>query len=192
MSVLADLANTPEAWSARAEQETTSWAASGQTEDGQRERHEAVLAAVAPRAGDRLLDFGCGTGAFAELLPPDVKYLGCDWAAGMVARARREHPSRAFAVAPPATRFDLVVCIGPFNLPDGWSKQRTFHTIRHLWDTTGCRTLAASLYSGRDENCLIYTGGELDDLGRQLTYDSSVTRIRHNDLLLVAHRSPRP
>lgn len=189
MSVLADLANTPEAWTARADREETSWAASGQTEQGQRDRHEAVLAAIAPRDGDRLLDFGCGTGAFAELLPDGVDYLGCDWAPGMITRARREHPSRTFAVEPPASHFDVVVCIGPFNLPDRWSKQRTFHTIRHLWDTTGCRVLAASLYSGRDENCLIYSDAEVDAVGRQLSHHREVTRIRHNDLLLVARRS---
>jgi len=177
--------NSPEAWSLRAHAFADPAEACGWSRASQRERFAFVLDALAPKPGERLLDYGCGTGALADLLPSDVDYLGFDWATGMVTRAAREHPGRTFTTFRPAGRFDLVACVGVFNLPGNWSKQHTFHTLRHLWDTTGCRALAASLYAGEDENCLSYTEDELDACGRTLAWDSRVVRIRHNDLLLV-------
>jgi hypothetical protein len=180
--------NTPEAWSERAERAATSHEAAGWTFDGQQERLAAVVRALSPQPCDSLLDWGCGTGALSELLPAGVFYVGYDAAEGMVVRAGREHPNRRFQSFWPAHHFDLVACVGPFNLADRWSKQHTFHTIRHLWDTTGCRALGASLYAGDDPNCLSYTPDELDTLGRHLGYDTFVARIRHNDLLFAARR----
>lgn len=179
--------NSPAAWSDRAAAacplDAVGWTAAGQAD-----RFAAVLSRVDICAGDRLLDFGSGTGAFADLLPASVDYLGYDWAPGMVERATRDHPGRAFTSDWPAGRFDAVVAIGPFNLPG--SKQQTWHTIRHLWDTTGCRTLAVSLYAGDDDRCLSYTEVEAERAGGELGYGALVERHRHNDLLLVARRGP--
>lgn len=186
MTVIEAPVNTPEAWSARAEGHLHSWAAAGWTKAGQRERFALVLDALTPKSGDRLLDFGCGTGALTDLLPSGVDYVGFDWAAGMIKRAAREHPGRSFSTYEPTGKFDLVAIVGTFNLPG--SKQDTFHMLRHLWDKTGCRTLAASLYAGDDPNCLSYTAQDLEEVGRQLSWDNRVLRIRHNDLLLVARR----
>lgn len=190
MSVIEAPVNTPEAWSVRAATIDDSWAACGWSQEGQRERFEAVLWALDPKPGESLLDFGCGTGDLCELLADSVYYVGFDSAPGMIERARVEHGAdeRLFLIEHPARLFDLVACVGPFNLPDGWSKQMTWHTLRHLWDTTGCRTLAVSLYAGDDECCLQYTEVEARVCGRQLGYDVTVERIRMNDLLMVARR----
>ena len=148
------------------------------------------MRALDPKPGERLLDWACGTGSLSELVSSEVGYYGFDWAPGMVARAKRDHPGRYFSQHAPSRyeRFDVVACVGPFNLPDGWSKQRTWHTFRHLWDTTGCRALAVSLYSGSDPRCLIYTEAEVEACARDLTWDYEVTRHRANDLLMVARR----
>lgn len=179
--------NSPAAWSARAAAASTHEAV-GWTPEGQAERFAAVLKSLTLRTDDRLLDFGCGTGAFSDVLPETVAYVGFDWSEGMIGRARADHPGRRFTRDFPGGKFDHVVCIGPFNLPDGWSKQHTWHTIRHLWDTTGCRTLVASLYSGLDKRCLVYTKHELERCGLDLGVDVKVRLHRHNDLLLVARR----
>lgn len=181
------VANSPAAWSARAAA-ACPLEAVGWTESGQADRFAAVLAHLDLQAGDRVLDYGCGLGAFADWLPDNIGYVGFDWSDGMVARAAAERPARAFTSGFPALKFSHVVAVGCFNLPDGWSKQQTFHLLRHLWDTTGCRTLAASLYAGEDDRCLQYTEQELERLGRDLGYGATVTRHRHNDLLLVARR----
>lgn len=179
--------NTPAAWSERAVLPDP-WEACGWSENGQRARHEAVVAALDPQKGDRLLDWGCGTGELSELLAADVEYVGYDWAEGMVIRAVRAHPGRWFQTWQPTGVIDLVACVGCFNLPDGWSKQHTWHTIRHLWDTTACRAIAVSLYSGSDERCLRYRADEVEAVGRQLSHRAFVAEIRFNDLLLVARR----
>jgi len=185
-----DLRNTPDAWSSRALTCETSLEAVGWTAASQLARFQAVLDALEPRAGDRLLDYGCGTGALTEHLPEGVTYLGYDWAKGMVARARAEHAEHAFTDHGPLGQYDLVALIGPFNLPGNWSKQHTWHTLRHLWDTTGCRRLALSLYAGNDERCLQYTEHEVASHGASLSYYARLERWRHNDLLLTVSREP--
>jgi len=182
--------NTPEAWSERARSITLPWLACGWSEEGQWDRHTGIVDELDPQPGERLLDFGCGTGELCEIVLDDVDYVGFDPSVGMVTRARRDHQgtSRAFTAVHPTGRFDLVACVGCFNLADGWSKERTWHTIRHLWDTTGCRALAASLYAGTDERCLRYTEDELAQVGRQLSHDVRVEQLRVNDLMLVARR----
>lgn len=182
------LENSPVSWTERAASpcrlEAVGW-----TQEGQEERFAAVLKHLRPSgaARERVLDFGCGTGALYECVPIGCMYVGYDWSGGMVFRARREHPDAdLFTSAWPPGRFECVAAIGTFNLPG--SKQHTFHTLRHLWDTARCRVLVASLYAGTDDRCLIYTEKELEHLGRELSHDVTVERHRPNDLLLVARR----
>ena len=49
-----------------------------------------VIAQLGPplEAGDMLLDLACGDAAFADFLPPGVRYLGVDASESMVAAAR--------------------------------------------------------------------------------------------------------
>ena len=89
----------------------------------------------------------------------------------------------------PPHRFDLIACIGPFNLADHWSKQKTWHIIRWLWDNTGCRSIAVCLYSGDDKSCLRYDEEEIARCGRDLAATSRwVYEALPNDLTLVVER----
>jgi len=187
MTVIPRPVNTPAAWSLRADQMADTWAACGWSHQGQKERHAAVIRALGAVPGDRLLDWGCGTGDLSSWLSGDVEYVGYDSSTGMVIRAAREHPGRIFQSWWPTGVFDLVACVGPFNLPTPGGKQDTWHTLRHLWDTTCCRTLVVSLYSGDDPNCLSYDGAECAKAGA-LMGRVSVDQIRHNDLLVTVRR----
>jgi SAM-dependent methyltransferase len=59
----------------------------------------------------RLLEVGCGSGYYSEvlatLLPDGVQYTGIDYSDAMIARARAHYPSTAFEVAD-ATRLPYV------------------------------------------------------------------------------------
>jgi SAM-dependent methyltransferase len=79
------------------------------------------LLAVCPlRAGDRVLDVACGSGAVvgraAAAVGPDGLAVGLDLSAGMLALARRDHPSprlcRGDAADQPFAEgaFDVVLC----------------------------------------------------------------------------------
>lgn len=182
------LGNTPHGWSEQATAAATSWEAAGWSRSGQSERFHVILDAVAARPGESLLDYGCGTGAFSALLDPAVEYTGYDWSEGMVARAKRDHPGRRFQTWQPTTPFDVVVAIGPFNLPNRWSKQRTWQALRGLWDRAG-RALAVSLYAGDDERCLIYTVEECERFAFGESFYARVDRWRRNDILILLEKS---
>lgn len=180
--------NTPAAWSTRAATIEAGHEVCGWSPSGQAERHSAAVDALQPRPGETLLDFGCGTGSLADTLPDDVKYLGYDWAPGMIDRAKREHPGRRFQTWEPDQNIDLVACIGPFNLTHHWSKDMTWATLRRLWDKTE-RALFASLYAGDDQHCLRYTLEECERYAAGEALYRSVARWRHNDILILLERA---
>lgn len=182
----ATLVNSPAAWSARAAA-ASPLDAVGWTEEGQTARFAAVLSALAPRDGESLLDYGCGTGALSELVPAGVEYCGVDWADGMVARAKKDHPGAKFRNTRPKRPVDVIACVGPFNLPGNWSKAETWATLRALWQDCR-RSLAVSLYAGADERCLRYEPGQLLSFAQSVAPLWRVERHRHNDLLLVLSR----
>ena len=180
--------NTPDAWSTRAATiddpcEVVRWSPQGQAA-----RFAEILRVLRPRPGETLLDYGCGLGALSDLLPDDVGYLGFDWSPGMVRRARRERPGREFTTFLPFHPFNLIAVVGTFNLADRWTKDRTWSIIRHLWLTTGCRSLAASLYAGEDPDCLSYTVEECNRFVIKTSSVGQVRRWRDNDILLEIGR----
>lgn len=179
-----EMVNTPEAWSERASL-ASSWDAAGWTRDGQRDRFDAVAAHLAETGS--LLDFGCGTGAFSDWCFPQVAYHGYDWAPGMLDRARREHPGKVFVDSIDGLEFDMVVAIGPFNLPG--SVMRTKVDLQRLWASTRS-LLAVSLYRGGDERCLSYTLDDCADIVDLCRAGSFLVdgSYRANDLLLVMWR----
>lgn len=187
MGVLAETENTPAAWSARAAA-AEPWEAAGWSRESQQARFAAVAHAVNAQPLERLLDFGCGTGGYTAHVPERVSYVGYDFSPGMVARATRDHPGFWFTADWPGGGLDIVIAAGCFNLPGNWSKSHTWHTLRHLWDTTGCSTLAVSLYAGDDDRCLIYDEQEVHDRLLGESYLGTVTRWRPNDLLAVLQR----
>lgn len=184
--ILTSTENTPEAWSERA-QHPDSWTACGWTQDGQLDRLDAALDELDPQPGERLLDWGSGTGALSDLVAPGVGYVGFDSAMGMVDRARREHPTRVFQSWEPRGEFDLVACIGPFNLPHKWSREMTWYTLRRLFERT-TRMLVASLYAGDDTACLGYTEHECSRFARGQSCYSRAYKWRHNDVMVVLER----
>jgi hypothetical protein len=190
--VIAAPVNTPEAWTERAIEFPEPWTACGWSFESQGVRFDRVIDALDPRSGEWLLDWGCGCGDLSLYVELDIGYYGFDWSPGMVARAAGEHgrENRRFKTyEPPAGHhFDVVAAIGPFNLLQGWSKERTGHTLRRLWDTTTCRALAVCLYAGTDANCITYNEAECEALGRQLGFHATVERILPNDLMLVVRR----
>lgn len=178
--------NTPASWSERAASpcplEAVGWSS-----HGQQDRFAAVLQALQPTAGESLLDFGCGTGALARRLPAGVEYLGYDWAAGMIARAQADYPESRFEAFLPAGAFDTVAAIGPFNLPDNWSKAETWATLRRLFDRCR-RALAVCLYSGDDPDCIRYQPHEVASVCDSTASRWRLERHRPNDLLAVMWR----
>ena len=106
------MANTPISWTERAETFETPWQACGWSRQSQKERFERTLAALEPKAGETLLDFGCGTGELTNYLPAKVNYVGVDWAPGMLRRARQEHPKFTFQDVIPEGFVNLSVAAG--------------------------------------------------------------------------------
>jgi ubiquinone/menaquinone biosynthesis C-methylase UbiE len=80
------------------------------------------------QAGDRVLDLGCGEGAFTgEIAQAGARVIGADVASAALDRARRRHP---------ALRFELVPFDGPLPFADGsfelvWANE----VIEHIADT---------------------------------------------------------
>ena len=180
--------NTPASWSRRADEERSSHEAAGWSERGQTQRFLAVLRHLNLRAGQSLLDFGCGTGRLAAFLPAGVGYYGYDSAPGMLLRARREHRGGTYL---PTLRsdwiFDHIVCIGPFNLPG--SREETWETLDRLWCDHKPETLVASLYDGADDRCLTYDASWVLALARSLSPKYLIDRsYLLNDVLMVVRR----
>lgn len=59
-----------------------------------RSRTLLVAEHIRPRAGDRILDIGCGTGTLLEYLPESVEYVGFDASAEYIDAARRRFGGR--------------------------------------------------------------------------------------------------
>lgn len=83
-----------------------------------RSKRTFVAEFARPRAGDRVLELGCGTGALLALMPAGVDYLGVDLDERYVEAARARYGGRAeFVHADAATyrpdrEFDLAVAYG--------------------------------------------------------------------------------
>lgn len=180
--------NTPQAWSDRAVTARTSHEAALWSEKGQRDRMVAVIKALDPQPGERLLDFGCGTGRLVEFLPDGVGYMGHDWSLGMLTRAKVDHPGHQWTASQPMGKFDLVACIGTFNLKHNWSKEKTWMMLLRCWILNRPRALVACLYRGEDRACLRYEPVETLAAVRNLDALSTVSEYLPNDLLLVMKR----
>jgi trans-aconitate methyltransferase len=151
------------------------------------ERHDEIIDALKPQPGESLLDWGCGPGELVLALPEGVRYTGYDFSPRMVDRARFAYPDHRFQAWEPSGDFDLVACVGPFNLPDHWSKSLTWQVLRHLWEKTN-RALAASLYAGDDPSCLTYSVDECERFAKAETYYATVRQWRSNDILILLER----
>jgi len=63
------------------------------------EKAKGLVALLAPEAGERILDLGCGTGALtAEIAEKGAEILGVDRAEEMISQARKKFPALKFEV----------------------------------------------------------------------------------------------
>lgn len=177
--------NTPRAWSDRAAA-GTSWEAAGWSEHGQVQRFLAVRKHLDFRDNETVLDYGCGTGAFCEYLPRDVRYFGFDTAEMMRDRCAAEHERATVLDSRHDCTFDHVVAIGPFNLPGSFTE--TAVELHELW-ARARRSLMVTLYRGTDPRCVIYAPEEVTEFAAKLSsrflLDCSYL---DNDMLLVLRR----
>ncbi|GAA0520762.1 hypothetical protein Ade02nite_94650 [Paractinoplanes deccanensis] len=118
---------------------------------------EAVIRAVAPRPGDRVLDVGCGRGAAllpaARLVGPTGHVTGIDLAPGMVAHtARATSGARNVTIQLgdaqrpdfPAKSFDVITAaLVLFFLPDPPSALTTYHQLLKPGGRLGFSSFAA-------------------------------------------------
>ena len=152
-------------------------------------RRRAFLLAAVDR-GDRVLDVGCGEGAFcAELEAAGAHPFGVDIAEQAVARARARHPH---------LRFEMVAPHGPLPFDDAefdvvWASE----VIEHVADTarwlselrrvlrSGGRLLLTTPYHGRLKAATLALArfeSQFDPLGQHLRF---YTRRSLRELLQV-------
>src|SRR6516225_6556009 len=63
------------------------------------EKARGLVELLAPKAGERILDLGCGTGALtAEIAARGAEVLGVDRSEEMIAQARKKFPALRFEV----------------------------------------------------------------------------------------------
>lgn len=91
------------------------------------------VAAARPCLNGSVLDYGCGSGAVAEHVPPQ-QYVGYDRDLETIDKARIEHPDHTFVTEPPGGQFDTVVLLA---------------VLEHVFDPTAfLRDLADRLADG--------------------------------------------
>lgn len=87
-----------------------------------------------------VLDLGCGTGIAARQLPPDMEYVGVDYAEERIRLARREQPGRAFLNYEVRTFLELGDQL--------WGTILAFELFEHLEDPAAVVDLALSKLDG--------------------------------------------
>jgi SAM-dependent methyltransferase len=130
------------------------------------------------REGERVLDLGCGEGAFcAELASAGLDPIGAEVAEAALTRARERHPG---------LRFELVATDGPLPFDDAafdavWASE----VIEHVADTArwlsevrrvlrpGGTLLVTTPYHGRLKNLVLALSGfegHFDPTGQHLRF----------------------
>jgi SAM-dependent methyltransferase len=138
---------------------------------GARKLRTGVLQYLRPRAGDRLLDIGCGPGELSAHLP-SVDYVGFDLSERYIAYARAHHGDHGtFFVGDVAEvdaselgRFDLVLAHG---------------VLHHVDDAAARRIFAIAAQVLRADGRMVTVDG---------CYDDSQSRVAH--FLVAKDRGP--
>lgn len=136
----------------------------------------AFVEQIAPRAGERILDVGCGTGTLAVLIKtaaPGAEVVGLDPDPVMLDRARRKAEEAGLRItfeqgyadelAAPASRYDKLVSSLMFHHLDAHAKRRALQGAR-AWLKPGGELHIADF--GRPQNLLmrgLFLTVQLDD-----------------------------
>lgn len=130
------------------------------------ENHE-VAEIIGDVRGKEVLDIGCGTGLFLDLLKPR-DYIGIDPSRAMLDRLKQKHPAYAKRVLPchmeefaPCRTFDLVVCL--------------FGTPNYIIPSY-VRSIPQLVNPGGRWVVMFYKPGY-----RPVTYDRTGHEVKHND-----------
>ncbi len=110
------------------------------------------------RAGDSLVDVGCGLAGFLEYLNDrriDVDYIGIDLSEEMISRCRSRYPTADFITGSfldlDEIRGDFVVASGIFNLRTTYPLEFLRETVLRMYESCG-RGMAFNCLSSRAEN----------------------------------------
>jgi SAM-dependent methyltransferase len=146
----------------------------------------AEAIAATGMAGPSLIEVGCGSGCYSEVLATllsNISYRGMDYSHAMVARARAHYPSRVFEVAD-ATR--LPYANGAFDIVfNGVS-------LMHIIDYHAVIREAARVAGGY---CILHTVPVFDDYRttflRKYAYGAPVVEIifRKDELMSLCRNS---
>jgi SAM-dependent methyltransferase len=171
------------------------------TAESQRVRFEA-LTWVAPLKGSKILDVGCGLGAFWGYLKEQeisVKYTGIDLFPEVIQEAKKLYPDARFAARQilrhpyPARSFDYSFLSGVFNVKveDNWKYMRAMlkQVLRQTKKAAAFNVLNAD--SGLQEsNRFVVTPQEIVAFGRSLGVKRThlLDHYHHLDITLFLYR----
>lgn len=160
-------------------------------------RRQLVRDHFRPKAGQRILDIGCGTGEIIPHLPAGVSYLGIDLSPSYIASARQRygHLGRfeiANATEPLAhtqSTVDLVICIGLLHHLEDSDCQVLFHAIKEKLSSGGrLVTLDPTFVDGQN---LIARELAKRDRGRNVRwpdgYEALACKVFSNVKTIVRH-----
>jgi|ERR1700733_1301446 SAM-dependent methyltransferase len=129
---------------------------------------------IRPKAGDRILEIGCGPGTIVPYLPKS-EYVGFDASAEYIDQARRRFPQARFVcervseyTLPERSYFDLVLALGILHHLDDAESQQLFQiahealkpggklvTLDGVW--TNSQSSAAKALLARDRGEFVRT-----------------------------------
>jgi len=171
------------------------------TAESQRVRFEA-LTRVAPLKHSKVLDVGCGLGAFSGYLKDQeipVKYTGVDLFPGVISEAKKIYPDARFEARPilrrpfPARTFDYSFLSGVFNVrvKDNWKYMEALLAcvLKQTKKAVAVNVLNAE--SGlKESDRFMVTPKELVRFGRSLKVKRTylMDHYHHMDLTLFLYK----